>query len=60
MDPNNIILDNLSKNFEYIKLATIIDSCNDNNQLKEIAKCFCKLYYKQQETMQAIGIPNGN
>ena len=37
MDPNNIILDNLSKSFEYIKLATIIDSCNDNNQLKEIA-----------------------
>ena len=60
MDPNSITLDNLSKSFEYTKLATEIDSCNDKNQLREIAKCFCKLYYKQQETMSVIGIPNGN
>jgi len=60
MDPDSIILDNLSKSFEYTKLATVIDSCNDKNQLREIAKCFCKLYYKQQETMSIIGISNGN
>lgn len=60
MDPDSITLDNLSKSFEYTKLATQIDSCNDTDQLREIAKCFCKLYYKQQETMSVIGIPNGN
>ena len=60
MDPNDISLDNLSKSFEYTKLAGEIDSCRDIEQIKNIAKCFCKLYYKQQETMAAIGIPNGN
>ena len=28
---------------------------------RNIAKSFCKLYYKQQETLSVIGIPaNGN
>jgi hypothetical protein len=60
MDPNNITLNNLTKSFEYTKLAGEIDSCEDVERIKNIAKCFCKLYYKQQETMSAIGIPNGN
>jgi len=60
MDPNDINLDNLSKSFEYTKLAGEIDSCRDIEQVKNIAKCFCKLYYKQQETMSAIGISYGN
>ena len=60
MDPDAIKLSNLTKSFEYTKLASEIDSCRDIEQIKNIAKCFCKLYYKQQETMTAIGIPNGN
>ena len=55
MDPNEINLDNLSKSFEYTKLASEIDSCRDVDQLRNIAKCFCKLYYKQQETIAIIG-----
>lgn len=60
MDPDKIELTNLSKSFAYIKLASEIDSCDDKDVLRNIAKAFCKLYYKQQETMQVIGIPNGN
>lgn len=60
MDPDKIELTNLSKSFAYTKLASEIDSCNDKDVLRNIAKAFCKLYYKQQETMQVIGIPNGN
>ena len=60
MDPTNITLDNLTKSFEYTKLASEIDSCGDIEQVKNIAKCFCKLYYKQQETMSAIGMSYGN
>ena len=60
MDPDSIELNNLSKSFAYQKTATDIDNCNDIDILKDIAKSFCKLYYKQQETMQIIGIPNGN
>jgi hypothetical protein len=60
MDPDKIELTNLSKSFAYTKLASEIDSCDDKDILRNIAKAFCKLYYKQQETMQVIGIPNGN
>tara|TARA_Y100000004_G_scaffold84535_1_gene94884 strand:+ start:16 stop:195 length:180 start_codon:yes stop_codon:yes gene_type:complete len=57
MDPNDIVLTNLSKSFAYTKLASQIDECEDKNELKSIAKAFCKLYYKQQETIAAIGLP---
>ena len=59
MDPDSIELNNLSKQFAYTKLASQIDSCDDRDELKNIAKSFCKLYYKQQETMAVIGIPDG-
>ena len=59
MDPDTIELSNLSKQFAYTKLASQIDSCDDRDELKNIAKSFCKLYYKQQETMAVIGIPDG-
>ena len=60
MDPDSIKLINLSKQFAYTKVASEIDSCNDRDELKNIAKSFCKLYYKQQETMKLIGIVDGN
>ncbi len=59
MDPETIKLKNLSKMFAYTQLASEIDNCDDKETLRNIAKSFCKLYYKQQETMQVIGIPNG-
>ena len=58
MDPDSIELNNLSKSFAYQKLASEIDSCDDRDTLRNIAKSFCKLYYKQQETMSIIGMPN--
>jgi hypothetical protein len=58
MDPNTIELTNLSKSFEYAKLASHIEECRDVNELQNIAKSFCKLYYKQQETISIIGLPS--
>jgi hypothetical protein len=58
MNPDEIKLTNLSKSFAYMQVASEIDGCNDNESLKNIAKSFCKLYYKQQETMKIIGLPN--
>ena len=60
MDPDTIELSNLSKQFAYTKMASQIDSCDDREELKNIAKSLCKLYYKQQETMKLIGIVDGN
>ena len=58
MDPDSIELKNLSKMFAYQQIAKDIDNCDDRDTLKNIAKSFCKLYYKQQETMSVIGIPD--
>jgi len=60
MDPDKIELSNLSKSFAYTQMASEIDKCDDTESLKRIAKSFCKLFYKQQETLQEIGIPDGN
>ena len=56
MDPDKIELKNLTKSFEYAKIASDIDSCDDRDMLKNIAKSFVKLYYKQQETLSVINI----
>ena len=56
MDPDSIELKNLSKMFAYQQIAKDIDNCDDRDILKNIAKSFCKLYYKQQETMSIIGM----
>ena len=59
MDPDQIEIKNLSKSFAYTQVAAEIDSCDDREALRNIAKSFCKLYYKQQETLSFIGVPNG-
>ena len=56
MDPNEITLENLSKSFEYTKLAKEIDSCDDRDMLKDIAKSYAKLYLKQQEVVGRLGL----
>lgn len=56
MDPNKIELKNLSKSFEYFKIASEIDSIEDIEQIKNIAKCYYKLYLKQQEVVLSLGI----
>ena len=60
MDPDQIELSNLSKSFAYTQVAAEIDSCEDCEELRNIAKSFCNLYYKQQETMSLIGLVDGN
>ena len=56
MNPNDIELENLSKIFEYEKISREIDSCNDVEYLKNLAKSYVKLYFKQQETVANLAI----
>jgi len=55
MDPNNIELQNLSKSFEYFKYESEINSIDDVDILRNIAKCYYKLYLKQQEVLSNLG-----
>jgi hypothetical protein len=54
MDPNSIELENLSKSFEYFKVASEIDNLSDIDQVRQIAKCYYKLYLKQQEVVSNL------
>ena len=49
MNPDSIELSNLTKSFEYIKFSNQVDSIDNINDLKTLAKCYFKLYLKQQE-----------
>lgn len=51
MNPDNIELENLSKSFEYFKVSSEIDNISDLGDVKNIAKCYYKLYLKQQEVV---------
>jgi hypothetical protein len=53
MDPNEITLNSIDKLFEYEKHARVIDQMN-NEELKNFAKLYCKLYLKQQEAVLSL------
>lgn len=54
MNPDNIELENLSKSFEYFKVSSEIDSLTNLEDVKNIAKCYYKLYLKQQEVVAQL------
>lgn len=54
MDPDEIILDDLSKNFEYAKACIEIDSIREVEELRTISKMYMKLYMKQQEVLSQM------
>ncbi len=54
MNPNNIELENLTKSFEYFKMASEIDNIDNLDDIKNIAKCYFKLYLKQQEVVAQL------
>ena len=54
MDPDKIELENLSKSFEYFKVATEIHNIDNLDDVKNIAKCYYKLYLKQQEVVAQL------
>ena len=58
MNPEIVELNNLTKSFEYFKVSSEIDSIDDIDDLRNIAKCYFKLYLKQQEVVSNLGIPN--
>jgi len=56
MDPDQIELENLTKSFEYFKIAAEIDSVDSIQDLRNLAKSYAKLYFKQQEVVAGLGL----
>jgi hypothetical protein len=57
MKPDEIELNNLNKSFEYVKLCKDIDTIEDIEELRNLTKCFFKMYLKQQEVVIDLGLP---
>lgn len=55
INPNEIELETMSKSFAYEKLARDVDDIKDPDLLRELAKCYIKLYFKQQEVVSRMG-----
>lgn len=56
MDPNEITLDALSKQFSYQKISNDIDAIDDISMVRNIAKSYAKLFLKQQEVVSGLGL----
>lgn len=56
MDPNEIILDGLTKQFSYQKISNDIDAIDDISIVRNIAKSYAKLFLKQQEVVSGLGL----
>lgn len=56
MHPDDIVLTNTSKLFEYQVQARQIDKCNDIEELRNSLKSVIKLFMKQQEVVASLGI----
>jgi hypothetical protein len=53
MNPNNIELNSVDRQFQYEKYSRIIDDLSVDD-LKIVAKLYFKLYLKQQETISIL------
>ena len=60
MNPNELNLETVSKLSEFEKISREIDSCSNIDLLKNLCKCYVKLYMKQEEVVSSLGLPNLN
>ena len=51
MNPDDITLDKPSKSFQYEQISRDIEKIEDIEVVKNMARCWVKLYLKQQETL---------
>jgi len=54
MDPEDLKLENVSKLFEYEKISRELDSCTNIDLIRNLCKCYVKLYMKQEEVISNL------
>ena len=60
MNPDDIKFDTVEKMFAYTKLANEIDNLESVENIKNVAKSYCKLYFKQQEVVKKLNLESIN
>lgn len=56
MNHEEINLESISKLFEFEKISRELESCSDVEQLRNICKCYVKLYFSLEEMMQNLNV----
>ena len=54
ISPDNLELQNVNKLFEFEKISRELDTCTNVDLVRNLCKCYVKLYLKQQETVSFI------
>lgn len=57
MEHDELKLGTVSKMFEFEKISRELDTCTNIDILRNLCKCYVKLYMKQQETLIELGSP---
>ena len=60
MNHEELQLEDVSKLFEFEKISRELDTCTNIDLMRNICKCYVKLYMKQQETISCLKIDNLN
>lgn len=54
MTPEELNLTSVNKLFEYEKISRELDTCTNIDLIRNLCKCYAKLYLKQQEVISDI------
>jgi hypothetical protein len=54
MNSEELKLSSINKLFEYEKISRELDSCTNIDLMRNLCKCYVKLYFKQQEVFADI------
>jgi hypothetical protein len=54
MDHENLKLETISKLFEFEKISRELDSCTNIDLMRNLCKCYVKLYMKQEEVVSNL------
>ena len=54
MDPDDLKLETISKLFEYEKISRELDTCTNIDLMRNLCKCYVKLYMKQEEVVSNL------
>lgn len=60
MDHESLKLETVGKMFEFEKVSRELDSCTSIDLMRNICKCYVKLYMKQQETLTLMEVSFGD
>lgn len=54
MDHEELKLESISKLFEFEKISRELDTCTNIDLMRNLCKCYVKLYMKQQESISFL------